>query len=398
MLTESFPYSDALEDTFIIPEIEILSKYFNIILLPKQCNGTPFKIPDNVIINLEYAKQSFKQKFFGAFISLRFKTLFFLIVELLKTFNIKRSKRIIYTYLNANNLLYFLKKQNLEMDLIYSYWFNEGVIGAIFFKIMYNNLLKIITRTHGYDCYLERQEGFIPFREFSLNKIDNVIFVSEAAKKYYDNIFPQFNNKYVVHRLGLKSIEKFMRKKSNDESVRIVSCSDIIKLKRVDKIAEFLIEYSKENKSKNILWTHFGDGPDMFKVIEILKTIPTNFHYILKGKVTNKVLMDYYRTNGVDIFLHFSETEGGCPMAIGEAMSFGIPVLAIDSGGVGELVNQFNGALLNETFTYNDVSNGINNILNMNEEKGNRAFKTVLDIYNASSNHEKFAEFINAII
>ncbi|MBK8614434.1 MAG: glycosyltransferase [Flavobacteriales bacterium] len=46
------------------------------------------------------------------------------------------------------------------------------------------------------------------------------------------------------------------------------------------------------------------------------------------------------------LFLHLSSTEGGALVALQEAASFGIPLLAADVGGVGETVGPTTGILL----------------------------------------------------
>ena len=53
----------------------------------------------------------------------------------------------------------------------------------------------------------------------------------------------------------------------------------------------------------------------------------------------------------VDLLVNVSTTEG-LPVSMMEAMSFSIPVLATDVGGVGEIVKDgYNGFLIDESFT-----------------------------------------------
>ena len=54
--------------------------------------------------------------------------------------------------------------------------------------------------------------------------------------------------------------------------------------------------------------------------------------------------------------MNVSESEG-IPVSIMEASSFGIPVIATNVGGVGEIVeNGYNGLLLNKDFLNRDLS------------------------------------------
>ena len=56
-------------------------------------------------------------------------------------------------------------------------------------------------------------------------------------------------------------------------------------------------------------------------------SFPDNIQVILKGWVPNKKVIEFYRTNPVNLFLNFSFQEG-IPVSIMEAISFGIPILA----------------------------------------------------------------------
>ena len=67
---------------------------------------------------------------------------------------------------------------------------------------------------------------------------------------------------------------------------------------------------------------------------------------VWKGAVPNHELITYYRHHPVDLFVHASASEGGVPVALQEAASFGIPLVACDAGGVRELVSEGTGLLL----------------------------------------------------
>jgi len=69
------------------------------------------------------------------------------------------------------------------------------------------------------------------------------------------------------------------------------------------------------------------------------------------GQLSHDELIDHYRTGSVDVVALASVSEGGrmaegIPVSLIEAMSFGIPVVAADSGGVSELVDDTTGILV----------------------------------------------------
>ena len=71
---------------------------------------------------------------------------------------------------------------------------------------------------------------------------------------------------------------------------------------------------------------------------------------------SNAGIIEWYRKNPVDVFLHLSQLEGGVAVAIQEAASFGIPVIATDSGGVREIMTAATGLLLDNAVTAEEVA------------------------------------------
>jgi glycosyltransferase involved in cell wall biosynthesis len=75
-----------------------------------------------------------------------------------------------------------------------------------------------------------------------------------------------------------------------------------------------------------------GTGPHIHELKQLERKGIAEVH----GFITGEELDEFYRGGGVLLFL--SETEENFPMTILEALSFGIPVVAVNRGGVSELV------------------------------------------------------------
>ncbi|MBK8368427.1 MAG: glycosyltransferase [Bacteroidetes bacterium] len=65
--------------------------------------------------------------------------------------------------------------------------------------------------------------------------------------------------------------------------------------------------------------------------------------------------MDFYKDKPVDLFVNVSEIEG-IPVSIMEAISFGIPCIGTNVGGVSEIVNEQTGFLIDKNFEPNEVA------------------------------------------
>jgi len=105
--------------------------------------------------------------------------------------------------------------------------------------------------------------------------------------------------------------------------------------------------------------------------------------------------MKYYENNGVDLFINLSDIEG-IPVSVMEAMSYGIPSIARDVGGISELViNGLNGILLPENTDANFISLKINNLIDAKERNldyfnRKKVKQFIKENYNANKNYEDF--------
>ena len=114
----------------------------------------------------------------------------------------------------------------------------------------------------------------------------------------------------------------------------------------------------------------------------------------------NEKIMDFLKLNSVNVFLNVSTTEG-LPVSIMEALSFGIPVIATDVGGVGELVNERTGKLLNVNIDAAELSIKISEILMLPAEKKSElrlnARKMFLEKVSADINYRNFYEVLSRL-
>jgi len=62
IFTSSYPYSKAVEDTFLDPEIDILRKYFDVHIVPLSNGGTLKKLDSDVTIHDEFAQNEERKR------------------------------------------------------------------------------------------------------------------------------------------------------------------------------------------------------------------------------------------------------------------------------------------------------------------------------------------------
>ena len=228
-----------------------------------------------------------------------------------------------------------LFKELYNCNVVYSFWMSSRLYAAI--KVCRKKHLKcrIITRAHGYDLYCHR--GPLPFRNYIGNNVDEIIFISKNGMSYYkDTIFSNLKQECAlsVYYLGIDKEPEFLNYLPSN-TLKIVSCSSVIQLKRLDIIIDALSQIN----DVEIEWTHFGGG-DLFDSMKDYAfdklSQKKNINYMFSGQKTNKEIIDFYRENGADIFVNASDTEG-IPVSIMEALSFGIPTICRNVGGNSEI-------------------------------------------------------------
>lgn len=223
--------------------------------------------------------------------------------------------------------------------VLYSYWAYDWPIAFAFLQRMLPDF-KFVTRMHGFDLYADREpDGWPAFRELVMAHAAAVHVPSEAGLSHLRATAPKHAHKVVLSRMG--TTDHGLANWAPSDTIRVVSCSNLYPLKRVDLILAAL-----KHIHAPVRWTHFGDGPEMDRLQAMAKDLPGNVVADFRGAVANADLMQWYKHNPMDLFVHMSASEGGVPVALQEAASFGIPLLAADAGGVREIADERCGILL----------------------------------------------------
>lgn len=366
ILSNSYPFGPE-EKTFFRTEVqEIASRFERVILLPLGRSGEPDNLSSNVHVAELFKNYQYKRPAFNTHLIILLLHVFFL------DFFRNGLKLKFYAGIKDNLSLFmqifskfkvfdqYISTSNEKEILLYSLWFDEWASIAAIYKRRYNKKknIKFISRAHGFDVYDQRNpKGFIPFRKFQLREIDRLVLISKNGMNYMKTNFPGFKNKFSVSYLGtVNKYEISLEVQRFTGHINIVSCSSVIKLKRVSLIIEAL-----KLITNNITWTHFGDGDQMQLLTEKAKTLPQNITVHLKGFADNVDVMKFYADNFLNAFVNVSESEG-LPVSLMEAASFGIPLVATDVGGTSEIVNDITGILLRPDFSSNELAEAIRKI------------------------------------
>ncbi|MFT0761442.1 glycosyltransferase [Actinomyces sp. F1_1611] len=218
---------------------------------------------------------------------------------------------------------------------VYSFW---GIAVASAFPFLPAGYGKTV-RLHGGDLYFER--GYqLPLREALFRSADRIALISEHGRRYLLDHFPQLqgDSRVVLSRLGTEDFG-VGPKPTGTDPLTVVTCSAVNENKRVLPILQALEELAQ---SRPVHWIHFGTGPLLGELVTRVSQVQrqqSSLTVDLRGQVSNDQVKDFYRHHPVDVFVNASDSEG-VPVSIMEALSAGIPVVATDAGGSGEIVGE----------------------------------------------------------
>lgn len=304
---------------------------------------------------------------------------------------------------NSIRSIFLIRKElskQLKCDdniVFYSYWLDTNAYIAGKLKQSFKGS-KSISRGHGFDIYLERNEHkYIPLRNEVFRGLDLICPISEDGVTYLAMHYPDIIHKLSLSRLG--TIDHGMCVPGKHDRLVIVSCSNIIPVKRIERLIDALSLLTNEE----IEWIHFGTGIlkkeiQDYAMNQLMGKVKFNFI----GAVDNSELMKWYRINPVDVFVNVSESEG-IPVSIMEAMSFGIPCIATDVGGTAEIVEDgVNGYLISSNeHTSKLLAEKLLLMINQGEkEKGimrNNARHMWEEKYSAEINYQDFYKLVMKI-
>ena len=170
-------------------------------------------------------------------------------------------------------------------------------------------------------------------------------------------------------------------------SICIASCSSVIDVKRVDLIIDVM-----EHLDISYHWIHIGDGNRMDDCKGLAKRKLNSNNYTFLGNIDNNDVLKTYLEHDVDYFINMSDSEG-VPVSIMEAISVGIPIIARNVGGIGEIVDEKNGLLIEKLNDYARINSFFHERIektDVYEQRSNECINKWKNEYNAKQNYTVF--------
>lgn len=403
LLTDCYPIS--VGEYFLDDEIKITHAYFNkIIVITNKVTKKDYNrfIPNNmqaiefndsiefldIIKSIKYLfKRFFWQEYKIAKKQYAIPSVFYLLkvmfADIAKA--VKLNKTIAST-IRSNNL-------NNNSTILYSYWHDYKALAICLNN--FNLKYKTLARAHRWDIYFYANDfPYLPFKNFILTHLHKTYSISKDGKSELEKLLLTKNKaKIEISRLGKINHNLPIFEEKNSD-ILICSCSTLTKPKRVHLIIDLISELEKTH---NIQWIHFGDGPLRNNLEAHAKNKLKAGNYIFKGNTPNKEIIDFYCQNYIDLFVNLSDSEG-IPVSIMEVQSAGIPVLATNVGGNNEIVNNENGFIIEKDINISNIASLVSNYLLSDKtiqiNKRKNAYNFWMKNYNGEINYSKFTSSI----
>lgn len=405
LLSSMFPYGK--QETFLESEINYFDEFENVYIFNRDLTkGKRRDVPSNCICDHKLQVHNLRDV----------KWTYDILVELfccIKKYGLIKmlSEKEIYKIMidDYTNAYFEAKRITKSLDcagvrhsdplIIYSYWMHTHAIVAILLKRKYKNS-KLVTRCHGFDIYEERLNiNYLSFRYLILNQMDLICPISNDGKEYLYRKYSHIRAMIEVNRLGVKSDFTFhLNDDDRKKRLHVVSCSNMVPVKRIDR----MISAFAEIVDFNIKWVHFGDGSEETHLRKQAdKMLGDNIEWEFKPRIPNQEILNYLKVEQPHCILNTSESEG-IPVSMMEAMSYGIPVIATNVGGVKEIVaHEKNGFLMSSDFSEGELVKLIRKIYEFTTEEyyvlKQNAIKTHQKKYNADINYSEFANRIQLL-
>lgn len=393
LFTSCFPYYPG--EQFIENEVQYLSSRndVDLTIFPLNTGKTCRSVPNNIKVDISLSTQP------SCLEQIKFLLLSLLSPELylIAYRDDSLNYKLPFTILSYSRFLFYKEKlaknlKRIDGDIIlYTYWHNEFSY-AIQQKFNKN---KVLSRIHGYDIYENRKRfNYMPMKRSFINNI-KIHALSDSAKEYLVKTYNFNSNNIYISRLGVRNLNICCTPSEKESEFHLVSCSFLVRVKRIDKIIDALHEVAKKNRTLKIKWTHIGSGVLQEELLHYSKKLSGLIDYSFIGELTNQQVYDFYSTNKIDAFINTSESEG-VPVSIMEAMSCHIPVIAPDVGGIHDIVvNNYNGILLSSKSSINEIILSLTHInFFKSTETRQNARNTFLEKFDAERN---YADFYNSL-
>ena len=401
LFTNSYPFSKVGE-AFLDVELKIASSLnLDITVVPLNSSSFKKELSAGIQLNECLSNYSAFKKLF-VFLQMLFSPLFWKLSVERKIY--KRLNNLFFAvkYLYGAFLLrHFLLRHSSvfpQNSILYSFWFNYTVLGFALAKeeSPHYKKCRFFSRAHRYDLYAEEVGYFMPYRDKMIACLESVFSGSEDGVRFLSEQYPRHSAKILLGRLGVLPVP-IVQKRKKTSDLALISCSNIVPVKRVELIFNSIRDYCKLNPALKVSWIHIGDGIEMVDLNKNISSYkPENLDVQMLGVMSSDEISRLFGEYEFDAFINLSLSEG-LPVTLMMAISAGIPLIATDAGGNNEIATSQTGYLLPINFNSEEFNVAIKKCMN-NHQLRESSFSFFEKYFSAVSNYTSFYNRLTGIL
>jgi len=341
----TFPrYKGDTIPSFIYQYAKELSEYFDIIVLcPFSKETVPFEIMDGIkVYRYKYLPFNLNSLAYRGGIGPRLRQ------NPLTVFQIP-----FFLFFQLVNIIKLVKKYNIKK--IHAHWIIPQGIVAVFYKLVFNKKIKILTTGHGGDIYSLNNHLVRYLKKIVIKNADKVTCVSNALKKEVLKLYKRDDIEVIPMGIntGQFSPEKYSPDIINKWQIKgnfLLFVGRLVEKKGLYYLINAMPEVIKKYPETKLIIA--GDGPEQNSLINLCKKINVDKNVIFIGPVEHKHLPKYFAT--ADIFIGPSiQAAGGDSEGFGlvfaESLSCGTPVITTNLPAIRDIIkNNFNGCVVEQ--------------------------------------------------
>lgn len=334
LITNKFPFHDAIEESFVLPEIEAFLLTFDRVIV-SPCGGSgkiSSKLPNGIEVYTGLASPvSTIDKIKALFSRTMWQHLHADTSQIKNIGDLSQEAAFdayVMTYRHRIEEMINTLNIDIQNSLFYTFWFDYATTA-----LSLSGRAKIVTRCHGYDIYGDRHFISDSWRADTLERLLKCFPASAHGADFLKSKFPRFTDKITYRLLGSKS-PVGPNPTHSDNTINLLGCARLSEEKGIVSQLSSIIDVAAAHPDCNFHYTHIGDGPLMSKIRLIVKKSTDNLKITLLGEISNEEVHRILETTPFDIFLLLSRSEGGMPIALAEALSYGIPAIVTKVGGI----------------------------------------------------------------
>ena len=406
IFTHGSPFVNG-ENAFLLPEIQPLAARFQrVILVPTFIPAHPVMpmLPSNVEVYKKATEANTKAKVRLG--QLKALVGFSWLKDLhdFKSFSDIKNELFYIAAVRSFQKRFWRMKVDLGLKLnetlFYTFWMTCESSGLAEIAAIRRDM-RFVTRAHGYDLYDYRvcfRSRY--FRELTLKTASGVFCCSREGCNYLNTRYSGYEDHVKVGYLGVECKTKGPAFPAlNDKTkLRVITVANLVPGKQIPRFIKGLISFAIKYGQLEITYDVIGGGPERGSIENVSSNSPRNLKVNLFGEISNEKVLSNYVKSEYDLFALPSASEG-LSVAVMEAMSFGIPALVTNVGGMGELVKDgVSGLMMKGDFDSSEVVFALDRFLSCDRiAMKQAAFEHVRNNFSREKVRDDFAEVLSTI-